>query len=53
VQHSWKCPRNAAIVETVRKDATGRGWPVEQCQGCGGTDMAYRLRHPEPSGDAA
>lgn len=48
VQHSWRCPRRAAIVETVRKDPTGRGWVVDMCQACGGTDLAHRQRHPDP-----
>lgn len=43
IRHGWRCARTATVVETVTRDATGRAWVVDQCQGCDGTDLAERL----------
>jgi hypothetical protein len=44
VRHGWRCLRRGPLVETIRRDVTGRAHAVEECVECGGTDLAERLR---------
>ena len=44
VVHSFRCTREAAIVETVRADPFGKRWTVAQCVRCEGSDLTHRMR---------
>lgn len=44
VRHSWRCSRQAPVVETMKPHpTTGQMIVVSQCQGCGCDDMDSRL----------
>jgi hypothetical protein len=38
IVHDWRCTRSGVVVETVRRDATGRGHVVLMCSECEATD---------------
>lgn len=43
IHHSMLCSRTGAVVEMLAPEPTGQCRVVDQCQECGGTDMADRL----------
>ena len=54
VVHSWRCTRREAIEQTTKRDpVSGAIIECEACSECAGTDMSWRLQHPELGGDAA
>ena len=53
VRHSWRCVHRGPVVETIKRDVTGRAHVVEQCQECGHDDLEHRLRAADASEESA
>lgn len=53
VDHGWQCSDKGPLIESTARQPNGMIRVVTRCESCGGTDLAYRQRHPDPPDAAA